>query len=81
MTPAGRVARWELGKRIGLYHVNKSYQHKAETFLENGKNKMLWDFETQKSHNIQARWLDQIVINKKETTWQTAYAKTKDNEK
>ena len=42
--------------------------HNQESVLENGTNKLQWDFDIQTDHLISARRPDLIIINKKERT-------------
>ena len=46
--------------------------HKPEFIRENGKPKILWDFEIQTDHLIPAKRLDLLIANKKEKEKRTS---------
>ena len=58
------VIHWELCKKLRFNHTTKWYIHKPEYILEDETHKILWDFEIQTDHQVLARWLDQVIINK-----------------
>ena len=60
----GEMIRWELCKKFKFGHTNKWYIHNTESALENETNKLLWDFEIQKDHEISARRPDLEIVNK-----------------
>ena len=45
-------------------HTTKCYKDKASSVLENGTDKILWDFEILMDYLIPARRLDLLLINK-----------------
>ena len=47
---------------------DKWYEHEPESVLENEDYKILWDFSIQTDHDIEARRLDLVVVNKKRRT-------------
>ena len=64
--------------------------HKPEFVLENKTHKLLWNFQIQTDHFIQARRLNFVIINKKENLpnselhsplWRTTGMKIQENEK
>ena len=59
------MIHWELSKQMGFNHVEKWYQHKPEAVLENDNHKLLWDFDIQTDHLIQARRPDLVIVDKK----------------
>ena len=61
----GKVIHWELCKKLNFDHTNKWYMHNQESLLENKTHKLFCDFEIQTDHQISARRLDHIIINKK----------------
>ena len=63
----GKVIHWELCKKLKFDHMNKWYMHKPESVPENGKHKVLWDFEIQTDHKISARRTAQEIVKKKKT--------------
>ena len=60
----GKKIHWELCKKIKLDHTNKWYMHSPASFLENGTNKVLRDFNIQTDHLISARRPEIIIIKK-----------------
>ena len=50
------------------------YMQKPESVLENEMNKILWDFNVQMDHPIQAIQPDLVLINKKKRTYQVDFA-------
>ena len=61
----GKAIQWELCKKFQFDHTNKLYMYKPELVQENETHKILWDFEVQTNHRIQARRLHLVLINKK----------------
>ena len=57
---------WTLCKKFD--HTNKTYTHNPEPVLENETQKLLWDFVTLTDHQILARRLDLVILNKKGET-------------
>ena len=65
----GNVAKkvhWDICKKNGLEHSEKSYEHALEGAVENEGIKVLWDINIQCDNLIDARRPDLIVIDKKE---------------
>ena len=52
-------------RKFQFDHTNKWYIHNPAPVLENDSHKLLWDFNIQMDHLIQARRPDLIIINKK----------------
>ena len=65
-----KVIHWELCKKFKFDHANKWYMHNLKSVLENETRKILWDFNIQIDHQISARWLDLVIVNKKQRTSQ-----------
>ena len=61
----GKVIPWEMCRKFQFDHTNKWYKHNPAPVLENESHKLLWDFNIQTDHLIQARRPDLIIINKK----------------
>ena len=61
----GKVIHWEMCKKFKFDHTNKWYMHNQAPVLENAKHELLWDFNIQTDHLIQARRSDLIIINNK----------------
>ena len=64
----GKVIHWEMCKKLKFDHTNKWYMQNPQSVLENETHKLLWDFEIQTDHQISARPLDLIIINKQKRT-------------
>ena len=62
----------ELCKKLKFDHSNKWYMHNPESVLANDTHKLQWDFEIRTDHQISARRLDLIIINKNEKTCKIA---------
>ena len=60
-----RVIHWEMCRKFQFDHTNKWYTFNPAPVLENDQHKLLWDFNIQTDHLIQARRPDLIIINKK----------------
>ena len=52
-------------RKFQFDHTNKWYMHNPAPVLENDSHKLLWDFNIQTDHLIQARRSDLIIINKR----------------
>ena len=61
----GKVIHWEMCKKFKFDHANKWFMHNPAPVLENNTHKLLWDFIYKRDHQISARRLDFIIINKK----------------
>ena len=59
----GKVVHWEMCRKFQFDHTNKWYMHNPAPVLENDTHKLLWDFNIQTDHLIQARRPDLIIIN------------------
>ena len=64
------MIHWELCKQLRFSHAGKWYKHKPESVLENYKSQVLWDFEVQKDHHIEAKRPDLIIADKERNTCQ-----------
>ena len=60
----GKLAHWELCKKLMFDHTNKWYIHNPKSLQENETHKLLWDFKIQAGHRISAKRPDLIIINK-----------------
>lgn len=60
----GKRIHWEICKKNGIEVKAKWYDHKPEAVCENERCKILWDFNIQTDHVIEARRPDMIVVNK-----------------
>ena len=45
--------------------------HNSESTQESETHKLLWDFEIQTDYLFSARWLDLVIVNKKEEKKET----------
>ena len=61
-----KKVHWDLFKKNGLEHMEKSYEHVTERAVENEEAKVLRDTNVQGDNAIQARRSDIIVTDKKE---------------
>ena len=66
----GTAIHWELCKQLEFNHADKWYEHKPASALENEKSQLLWDFEVQTDHHIEARRPDLIIVDKEKNTCQ-----------
>ena len=62
----GKRIHWEIAKKCGFQTTTKSYEHSPETVLENDSFKILWDFNIQTDHILEARRPDLVVVRKAE---------------
>ena len=62
----GKIVHWKLGRKCNFEAVDNWYEHEPESVLENEDYKILWDFNIQTDHVIEAWTLDFVVVNKKE---------------
>ena len=53
-----------LSRQYIIQHAKNRYEHNAEKVTENEKAKILWDFNIQTDHIIQARRPDIVVKDK-----------------
>ena len=68
----GKVIHWEMCKTVKFDHTNKWYMYNPAPVLENATHKLLWDFNIQTDHLIQARRPDLIIINQKKENLQNS---------
>ena len=61
----GKKVHWEVSKRCGFDVAKKWYKHEPDAVSENNDFHILWDFEVQTDHVIEARRPDMIVTDKK----------------
>ena len=59
-----QLVHWNLCKRYGIQHAKNWYEHNAEKVTDNDKAKILWNFNIQTDHVIQARRPDTVVKDK-----------------
>ena len=65
-----QLVHWNLCRRYGVQHAKNWYEHNAEKVIENDRAKILWDFNIQTDHVIQARRPDIVVKDKElDHTW------------
>ena len=62
----GRRIHWNICRKFGLHVSEKWYNHEPESVVENDTYKVLWDFNIQTEHDIEARRPDFILINKED---------------
>ena len=60
----GRKIHWEFCRKYGVAVSERWYEHQPETVTKNDSCKLLWDFNIQTDHVIQARRPDVILIDK-----------------
>ena len=60
------IVHLELCQKFGLVGEVKWYNHKTAGVVENGRVKILWDFNIQTDHAIQHRRADIVVLYKNE---------------
>ena len=63
-----RIIHWKLCDKYGLKKAEKWYEHEPCKVMESRDIKILWDFNIQCDHIIEARRPDIIVQNKRERT-------------
>ena len=51
----GTAIQWELCEQVEFNHADKWYENKQASALENVKSQLLWDFEVQMDHHIEAK--------------------------
>ena len=61
-----RIVHWKLSKKFGLVDEVKWHNHKPASVVENGRVKILGDFNIQIDHVIQHRRPDIVVLYKTE---------------
>ena len=57
-----RNIHWELCGKIYIDRANKWYKHQSEGVSRKGNTKILWDFNIQCDHEIEARRPDIVVV-------------------
>ena len=60
-----RYIHWKLCEQVDLEKVSKWYEHQPERVIENGRYKILWDFNIQCDNVVEARRPDIVVVDKK----------------
>ena len=60
----GRKIHWELRRKYGMPVTDRWYDNQQDTVTENDRCKLLWNFDVQTNHVIQARGPDVIAIDK-----------------
>ena len=66
----GKIVHWKLARKCNFQAGDKWYEHEPESVLENEDYKILWDFNIQTDHVIEARRPDLVVVDKKERSCQ-----------
>ena len=62
---------WDLAGKCGFERNERSYDHGPEIVRsENDDYKHLWDFSIPPDHEIEARRLDLVIINKRDKSYQ-----------
>ena len=62
----GKRIHWELCQKLRMNSKSKWYEHQPKPVCENDTHKILWDFNIQTDHVIEARRPDMVVVNKSE---------------
>ena len=62
----GKRVHWEVCRKLGFETKEKWYEHQPESVYENDDYKVLWDFNIQTDHVIEARRPDLVIINKQD---------------
>ena len=66
-----RAIHWDLAGKCGFERNESWYDHVPEIVLsENDDYKHLWDFSIPQDHEIEARRLDLVIINKRDKSCQ-----------
>ena len=66
-----RAIHWGLAGKCGFERNERSYDHGQEIVRsENDDYKHLWDFSIPPDHEIEARRLDLVIINKRDKSCQ-----------
>ena len=61
----GKVVHWKLVEKCTFEVTDKWYEHKPERTLENENLKVIWDFNIQTDHVIEAWRSDLVLVDKK----------------
>ena len=64
----GRYVHWQFCEKIGFNRARLWYEHEPKTVVENKNLKILWDFNIQCDHIIEARRPDIVVDEVKKAT-------------
>ena len=56
-----KKVHWDLCKKNGLEHTEKSYEHVPKGAVENEEVKVLWDINVQCDYVVEGRRLDKIL--------------------
>ena len=62
----GKIVHWKLNRKFNFEAGDKWYEHELESVLENEDNKILWDFNIQADHVMEAQRPDLVVVDKNE---------------
>ena len=65
-----RAIHWDLSGKCGFERKKRWYDHVSESVLENEDYKLLWDFIVRTDHEIGARRLDLVIIDKRDKSCQ-----------
>lgn len=68
----GTAIHWELCKQLEFNHIDKWYERKPKSMLENEDCQFLWGFEVQADRHIETWRPDLIIVNKGRNTCQIA---------
>ena len=60
----GKIVHWKFARKCNFAAGDKWYEHEPESVLENEDYKILWDFNIQTDHVIEARRPDLVVVDK-----------------
>ena len=58
----GKIVPWKLARESNFQAGDKWYEHEPESVLDNEDYKILWDFNIQTDHFIEARRLDLVIF-------------------
>ena len=65
-----REIHWDLSGKCGFERKETWYEHVSESVLENEDYKLLWDYSVRTDHEIGARRLDLVIIDKRDKSCQ-----------
>ena len=66
-----RIIHWELCRLYELDRTDKPFEHQTSSVLEMDRTKVLWDFNIQCDHVIEARRPDIVILEKEEKVCKT----------
>ena len=61
-----RIIHWEMCRLYELDRADKWFEHQPSSVLETNRTKVLWDFNIQYDHIIEARRPDIVIVAKEE---------------